>query len=155
MRAAILPIPRIMPSRLLAGLLAALITATPVAGYAFEEPTTGSASTSPSTTHKTSKKATPVKKSTKKKKVTRRRRRHPSVQGRQIRKAFVASAQLRPMAQQLATMRTPAAFAGVTAYAQKHTGEAAATAYLALGHAYLLDKRYAEAADSLAQARVK
>jgi soluble lytic murein transglycosylase len=49
------------------------------------------------------------------------------------------------MAQQLATMRTPAAYAGVTKYAHQHTGEAAATAYLALGHAYLLDNRYGEA----------
>jgi len=57
------------------------------------------------------------------------------------------------MAEQLTTMRTPAAYAGVTAYAHSHTGEAAATAYLALGHAYLLDKRYAEAAECLSKAR--
>ena len=57
------------------------------------------------------------------------------------------------MAQQLATLRTPAAYAGVSAYAHSHTGEAAAAAYLALGHAYLLDKRYAEAESALAQAR--
>ena len=57
------------------------------------------------------------------------------------------------MAQQLATMRTPAAYAGVTKYAHKHNGEAAAAAYLALGHAYLVDKRYAEAEESLRQAR--
>ena len=57
------------------------------------------------------------------------------------------------MAQQLATMRTPAAYAGVTKYAHQHTGEAAAAAYLALGHAYLVDKRYAEAETSLSQAR--
>ncbi len=57
------------------------------------------------------------------------------------------------MAQQLATLRTPAAYAGVTAYAHSHTGEAAAAAYLALGHAYLLDKRYAEAESALADAR--
>jgi len=50
-------------------------------------------------------------------------------------------------------MRTPEAYAGVTAYARKHSGEAAATAYLALGHAYLMDKRYAEAQQSLRQAR--
>ncbi len=56
------------------------------------------------------------------------------------------------MAQQLATMRTPAAYAGVAAYAHRHTGEAAAAAYLALGHAYLLDKRYAEAESALAHA---
>ena len=60
-----------------------------------------------------------------------------------IKQAFVASKELEPMAQQLATMRTPEAYTAVTAYAHSHTGEAAAAAYLALGHAYLLDKRYA------------
>ena len=57
------------------------------------------------------------------------------------------------MAQQLATMRTPAAYAGVTKYAHQHNGEAAAAAYMALGHAYLVDKRYAEAETNLRQAR--
>jgi soluble lytic murein transglycosylase len=70
-----------------------------------------------------------------------------------LKQAFVASKELQPMAQQLATLRTPAAYAGVTAYAHSHTGEAAAAAYLALGHAYLLDKRNAEAESALAQAR--
>ena len=46
-----------------------------------------------------------------------------------LRQAFVASSQLRPMAQQLATMRSPAAYAGVSAYAHAHTGEAAAAAH--------------------------
>jgi soluble lytic murein transglycosylase len=57
------------------------------------------------------------------------------------------------MAQQLATLRTPAAYAGVTQYAHGHSGEAAAAAYLALGHASLLDKRYDEAAADFRQAR--
>ena len=57
------------------------------------------------------------------------------------------------MAQQLATLRTPAAYEGVSKYAHQHSGEAAAAAYLALGHAYLLDKRYTEAEASLRQAR--
>jgi soluble lytic murein transglycosylase len=57
------------------------------------------------------------------------------------------------MAQQLALLRTPEAYAGVAAYARSHDGDAAAAAYLALGHAYLLDKRYAEAQTALAQAR--
>jgi soluble lytic murein transglycosylase len=70
-----------------------------------------------------------------------------------IRQAFIASSELRPMAQQLATMRTPEAYAGVTAYAKHHTGDAAATAYLALGHAYLLDHRYAEAIENFKLAR--
>jgi soluble lytic murein transglycosylase len=70
-----------------------------------------------------------------------------------IKLAFVASTELRPMAQQLATMRTPAAYAGVTKYAHQHTGEAAAAAYLALGHAYLLDNRYGEAIANFRLAR--
>ena len=49
-------------------------------------------------------------------------------------------------------MRSPAAYAGVTAYARAHTGEAASAAYLALGHAYLLDHRYPEAAASFQKA---
>jgi len=69
-----------------------------------------------------------------------------------IKQAFVVSTELRPMAQQLATMRTPAAYAGVTKYAHQHNGEAAAAAYLALGHAYLLDKRYEEAVAEFRQA---
>ncbi len=70
-----------------------------------------------------------------------------------LKQAFVASSELRPMAQQLAAIRTPAAYAGVTAYARAHQGDAASSAYLALGHAYLLDNRFKEAAASLRQAR--
>jgi soluble lytic murein transglycosylase len=65
---------------------------------------------------------------------------------RKLQRAFVASSQLRPMAQELSTMRSPAAYTGVANYAHAHTGEAASAAYLALGHAYLLDKRYSDAA---------
>ena len=57
------------------------------------------------------------------------------------------------MAQQLATMRSAAAYSGVTNYAHRHTGEAAAAAYLALGHAYLADRRFPEAIESFKQAR--
>jgi soluble lytic murein transglycosylase len=70
-----------------------------------------------------------------------------------IKQAFVASKELEPMAQQLAALRTPEAYAAVTGYAHSHTGEAATAAYLALGHAYLLDKRYADAETALAEAR--
>ena len=80
-------------------------------------------------------------------------RRKGSAKSARLRQVFVASAELRPMAQQLATMRTPASYAAVTAYAQRQTGEVAAAAYLALGHAYLLDKRYADATANLRQAR--
>jgi soluble lytic murein transglycosylase len=57
------------------------------------------------------------------------------------------------MAQQLATLRTAAAYAGVEKYAHQHQGEAAAAAYLALGHACLLDKRYSDAEGNFRQAR--
>jgi soluble lytic murein transglycosylase len=56
------------------------------------------------------------------------------------------------MAQQLANLRTPAAYVGVTKFAHQHSGDAAAAAYLALGHAYLLDRRFGEAESSLLQA---
>ncbi len=60
--------------------------------------------------------------------------------------AFIASAQLRPMAQQLASTRSAASYAGVEAYASGHPGAGAYAASLALGHAYSLDHRYPEAA---------
>ena len=69
-----------------------------------------------------------------------------------LQQAFVASSQLRPMAQELTTMRSPAAYAGVTAYAHAHSGEAASAAYLALGHSYLLDHRYPDAISNFQKA---
>ena len=59
--------------------------------------------------------------------------------------AFRETTELRPMAQQLAAQRSPAAYAGVQAYARAHPGEGASAAYLALGHAYAIDHRYPEA----------
>ena len=56
------------------------------------------------------------------------------------------------MAQQLAQDRTPAAYTGVTHYAQAHTGDAAAAAYVSLGHAYLLDHRLPDAISALSHA---
>jgi soluble lytic murein transglycosylase len=50
------------------------------------------------------------------------------------------------MAQQLAATRSAAAYSGVLNYAKANPGEGAAAAYLALGHAYSLDHRYADAA---------
>jgi len=59
------------------------------------------------------------------------------------------------MAQQLATMRSQAAYAGVSAYAHSHTGEASAAAYIALGHAYLLDHKFPEAVSAFRQANIQ
>jgi soluble lytic murein transglycosylase len=75
-----------------------------------------------------------------------------TVQSIRLNSAFIASATLRPMAQQLASLRSPAGFAAVNAYASSHPGPAASTAYLAMGHAYALDHRYAEAASAFGTA---
>lgn len=72
-----------------------------------------------------------------------------------LHRAFVASSQLRPMAQQLTQYRSPEAYRAVTAYAHSHTGDASATAYLALGHAYLLDRRFGDAAESFSHAKTQ
>lgn len=77
----------------------------------------------------------------------------PTAQSINLTSAFRASEQLRPMAQQLASTRSPAAYRGVEAYARQHPGEGAAAAYLALGHAYMLDHKYADAAASYRQAK--
>jgi soluble lytic murein transglycosylase len=76
-------------------------------------------------------------------------------QSRRLQRAFTASTQLRPMAQQLATNRTPAAYNGVLSYAHSHSGDAAAAAYLSLGYAYLQDRNYPSAISNLTQANAE
>jgi soluble lytic murein transglycosylase len=71
-----------------------------------------------------------------------------------VRRAFVASASLRPMAQQLLQDRTPTAYAGVEAYARRHPKEdAGALAWLVIGYARTLDHDYAKAIDPLNRAK--
>ena len=70
---------------------------------------------------------------------------HATAESRRLSGAFIASATLRPMAQQLLASRSAGAYNGVLAYAAAHPGEAAATADLAVGHAYALDHRYGDA----------
>jgi soluble lytic murein transglycosylase len=73
---------------------------------------------------------------------------------RRIREAFVASASLRPMAQQLIQDRSPAAYAGVEAYARAHAKEdAGALSWLVVGYAHVLDHDYAKAIDPLNRAK--
>jgi soluble lytic murein transglycosylase len=83
-----------------------------------------------------------------------RRKRPISPRVRRIREAFVASASLRPMAQQLIQDRSPAAYSGVESYARAHTKEdAGALAWLVVGYAHVLDKDYAKAIDPLSHAK--
>jgi soluble lytic murein transglycosylase len=136
------------PSRLgkacLVGLICLLVAAVP---------TSGEGSSSSGTT--TKKHAS----TTSKKKATAHKTRHRGTPAERraktarLKQAFVASSELRPMATQLQTMRTPAAYSGVTSYAQRHSGDAAAAAYLSLGRAYQNDKRYGDAVSAFTQAK--
>ncbi len=74
---------------------------------------------------------------------------------RRLNHAFIASATLRPMAQQLVMERTVAAYAGVESFAASHPGDGAASAELAVGHAYMLDHRFTEAEHAFHEANVR
>jgi soluble lytic murein transglycosylase len=83
------------------------------------------------------------------------RKRPVSPRVRRMRQAFVTSASLRPMAQQLLQDRTPPAYAGVDAYARAHSkDDAGALAWLVLGYAHVLDRDFAKAIDPLNHAKV-
>ena len=69
--------------------------------------------------------------------------------------AFVASATLKPMARQLLQDRTPAAYAGVEAYASRHAKEdAGSLAWLVLGDAHTLDHDFPKAIDAFSRAKL-
>ncbi|MBV9670800.1 MAG: transglycosylase SLT domain-containing protein, partial [Acidobacteriales bacterium] len=73
-----------------------------------------------------------------------------------MKRAFVASSQLRPMAQQLLENRTPEAYRAVEAYARTHRSENSGTmAWMAVGYAHLLDKQYDAAVPALQTARLR
>ncbi len=85
---------------------------------------------------------------------TTARSRKNSPRFRRIHQAFVASATLKPMARQLLQDRTPPAYAGVEAFARKHSAEdAGSLAWLAVGYAHFLDHDYAKAIDPLSRAK--
>ncbi|WP_255460624.1 transglycosylase SLT domain-containing protein [Edaphobacter albus] len=86
-------------------------------------------------------------------KAHRRTAKKPTAETIRLTSVFRATEQLRPMAQQLNATRSAAAYAGVQAYARTHPGEGSATAWLALGHAYMLDRRYNEAYTAFQQAK--
>jgi soluble lytic murein transglycosylase len=125
-----------------------------LAGGLFVSPVLPVAAQSSTAKSKTSAhaKATP-KRSTKKSTGKRKRKMTPRV--RRIRRAFVASSNLRPMARQLLQDRTPAAYAGVEGYARRHAKEdAGSLAWLVVGHAHIVDHDYLKAIDPLNRAKV-
>jgi soluble lytic murein transglycosylase len=63
-----------------------------------------------------------------------------AARARRLRRAFVASTDLKPMAKQLLEQRSKAAYSGVEKYAKLHKDtDAGALAWLLLGHAYLTE----------------
>ena len=68
------------------------------------------------------------------------RKKVTAARAHQMKRTFVASNDLRPMARQLVEFRTPAAYTGVENYAHTHAGtEAGALAWFAIGYAHYLD----------------
>jgi soluble lytic murein transglycosylase len=103
---------------------------------------------------KSSAEKTVPQKTTAHKASAKKRRKRVSPRVRRARAAFVASANLRPMAQQLLQDRTPMAYAGVEAYARRHAKEdAGALAWLVVGYAHTLDHDYTKAIDPLNRAK--
>ncbi len=86
----------------------------------------------------------------------KRSKRKPSRRVLHIHQAFVASKNLRLMAQQLLRERTPAGYRGVEAYARQHNAEdAGALAWFVVAYAHMLDHNPAEALDPLRRAQAK
>jgi soluble lytic murein transglycosylase len=94
-----------------------------------------------------------AKKSTRSKKKTTQKKHVSPIRVRRVRRAFVASAALKPMARQLLQDRSPAAYAGVERYAQAHNDDAGSLAWLVAGYAHVLDKQYSAAIPALKNAR--
>ncbi len=93
-------------------------------------------------------------KTKKKAPAVRKKRNHNSPRLKRMRSAFVGSTTLRPMARQLLQDRTPAAYAGVEAYARKHAKEdAGALAWLVVGYSHVIDHDYPKAIDPLTRAK--
>src|SRR5208283_411840 len=84
----------------------------------------------------------------------RPRKKVTATRAHQMKRTFVASSDLRPMARQLVELRTPAAYAGVETYAHAHAGtEAGALAWFAIGYAHYLDTQYPAAIAALQKAQ--
>ena len=84
----------------------------------------------------------------------RRTSRRNTPRFRRMHQAFVASSTLKPMAIQLLQNRTPLAYAGIEAFARKHSADdAGSLAWLAVGYGRFLDHDCAKAIDPLNRAK--
>jgi len=135
-------------------LIALLFAGLVAAGVAAQQSETSSAqSTQKGSTKKESSPAKKKPSSTTRKKTAAKKRHVTPIRVQRVRRAFVASASLKPMARQLLQDRTPAAYAGVEKYARAHPDEAGSLAWLVAGYARVLDRQYAQAIEPLKNAR--
>jgi len=82
------------------------------------------------------------------------RKKVTAARAHRMKRIFVASSDLRPMARQLVELRTPAAYSGVENYARSHAGtEPAALAWFAIGYAHYLDAHYPAAISAFQKAQ--
>jgi soluble lytic murein transglycosylase len=82
------------------------------------------------------------------------RKKVTAARAQRLKKTFVASSDLRPMARQLVQFRTPAAYTGVENYARAHAGtEAGALAWFAIGYAHYIDAQYPAAIAAMEKAQ--
>jgi soluble lytic murein transglycosylase len=115
----------------------------------------------PSSTKPQSHSSSARKTSASKRKSTRNRRRLTPAQlqararrAQRARRAFVASSELKPMAQQLLEVRSPAAYSGVEAYARKHPAtDAGSLAWLVIGYAHYNDHEFDKAVPAFQKAQ--
>src|SRR5664279_3275025 len=137
-------------------------TAAVLAGLMLQSSAFPTQSSPPSTTtHSSSKKKTSStasagskKSSSKGKKGSASRKKSTASRTIKLHKSFVASSELRPMARQLIEYRTPAAYTGVEAYANKHPGtEQGALAWFAIGYAHYLDGQFPAAINGFQKAQ--
>jgi len=142
-------------TRVIATLLAGLMLQTS-AFPAQSSSTTATQPPSKSSSSSTKKKssAAGAKKSSSTTKKGHARKKSTAARTIKLHKSFVASSELRPMARQLIEYRTPAAYAGVEAYASKHSGtEPGALAWFAVGYAHYLDTQFPAAIAALQKAQ--
>jgi soluble lytic murein transglycosylase len=133
---------------ILALIVAGLVTPAVAAGHS------GSQTSSPSSTAKKSTPRSKKKSTSGTQKKTRAKKKHVSrIRVRRVKRAFVASADLKPMARQLLQDRSPAAYAGLEKYARAHHDDAGSLAWLVAGYARLLDQQYPAAVALLKNAR--
>ena len=130
------------PIRLSAIFLAAVLIACGLSLCAQDSGSSTTSSTHKKTTTSTHKSTTTAHKKTASTH-SHHRKTVTAARAHKMKRVFVASSDLRPMARQLVEFRTPAAYTGVENYAHTHAGtEAGALAWFAIGYAHYLDAQY-------------